>query len=98
MRLSPLYVLAFVSSGLAAPQFAIPSAGQSITALSFQISWADDGAAPLLTALKSYTIQLYAGTDAALVPLGAVASGTYAAGSTAQVTITPGLGGNVKNA
>ena len=99
MRLSVLpFLLALVQSALGAVQFSTPAAGQSIAALSFQVVWADDAVAPLLSTLQAWTLNLYAGPDATLKNLGQLAAGTYAANpSGITVTIPAGIGANVKN-
>ena len=99
MRLSvlPLF-LALAQSALGAIQFSSPAAGQSVATLSFQVTWADNGAAPLISTLQAWTLRLYAGPDATLKNLGQLAAGTYAANPAGiLVTIPATLGANVKN-
>ncbi|KAG9244647.1 hypothetical protein BJ878DRAFT_534426 [Calycina marina] len=65
-------------------------------ALTFQVTWKDDGTAPAFASLASFNIHLYAGPD--LLDLGSVASGTFATDPTdISVTIVPGLEDNVQN-
>jgi len=99
MRLSvlPLF-LALAQSALGAIQFSSPAAGQSVATLSFQVTWADNGVAPLISTLQSWTLTLYAGPDTALTSLVQLAAGTYVANPAGiLVTIPPGVGANVKN-
>ncbi|KAH8594954.1 hypothetical protein B0O99DRAFT_512995 [Bisporella sp. PMI_857] len=98
MRSTLLLVLSSVHAAFAAPKFTAPAAGASLTTLTFPVTWSDDGAAPSISDLTSYTLFLYAGPDASLKQLTQLSTGTFAAGSTVTVTIPPGLGGNVQNA
>lgn len=99
MRLSILpLILALAKSALGAIQFSSPAAGQSVATLSFQVTWADDGVAPLISTLQSWSLILFAGPDATLKNLGQLAAGTYAANPAGiLVTIPPGIGDDVKN-
>lgn len=81
--------------------FTSPAAGASITGTTISIAWQDSGTAPALTDLSSYQIFLCGGgntdnTYTQLVTL--VSQGDFTTGSTAQGTITLGLGAPIENA
>lgn len=60
MRLLP-FLLAFTTSVLAYPQISSPAAGSSIPAGTITVKWTDNGDAPSISQLQTYTMTLFAG-------------------------------------
>lgn len=60
MRLLP-FLLAFTTSVLAYPQISSPAAGSSIPAGTITVKWTDNGEAPSISQLQTYTMTLFAG-------------------------------------
>ncbi|CAG8962446.1 hypothetical protein HYFRA_00014176 [Hymenoscyphus fraxineus] len=98
MRLSTAALLALsLPFSLAIPIVTAPTTNAAGTA--FIVTITDSGAAPLLTSLAGYQLQLFAGNDAtrAVVWTDPV-PGTFPAGTTKTVTIPAAIGGNLPNA
>jgi hypothetical protein len=61
---SALVAATLAVSALAAPQITVPAAGTSIpvtAATQIEVTWKDDGKAPKISQLQSFTLQLIVG-------------------------------------
>lgn len=99
---SALVAATLAVSALAAPQITTPAAGASLpvtAATQITVEWKDDGEAPKISALQSFTLQLIVGgnTDADSLPVTAGTSTTFGSATSAKLAVTPGMADEVKN-
>jgi hypothetical protein len=85
MRVSNvLFLVASAPLALAVPTISSPAAGAPVPGGSLTIKWADDKVAPLMTALGTCTIQLFAGSNTVNQPILSVLGVIPAAAGTAS--------------
>jgi len=73
---SALVAATLVVSTLAAPQLTAPAAGASVPVTAgstIEVEWEDDGKAPKISNLKSFTLQLIVGGNTATDSVGCTA-------------------------
>lgn len=94
-----LALLASASCAWADVAFSVPAAGASVAGgTAFAVTWADSGTAPLISALSTYTLFLFSGSNAVPAQLYQLAAASFSAGNTVTVTVPVGTGGTGTNA
>lgn len=94
-----LVLLASAPVALCYPAFSVPAAGASLPGgTAFTVTWADQGTAPSVSDLTSYTLFLFSGSNASPQQLYQLAASTFAAGDTVSVTVPVATGGTGTNA
>lgn len=83
----------------AMPKISTPTAGQSIAGgTAITVTWADDGVAPLITALTSYQLFVYSGSGISPLQIAAGTAGQTFATTSSTITVPIGAGGSTTNA
>ncbi|RDL38175.1 uncharacterized protein BP5553_05608 [Venustampulla echinocandica] len=101
MRVSKALTLLVASAplALADPKITSPAAGATVAAgTTITVTWADSGEPPSVADLTTYTLQLFAGTNAVNAPVKSLPVAQFAAGNSITLTVEPTIGGSTKNA
>jgi hypothetical protein len=69
---SALVAATLAVSALAAPQLTVPATIPVTAATQIEVTWKDDGKAPTIAQLKSFTLQLFVGGNTAEDSVGRV--------------------------
>ncbi|KAL1590713.1 hypothetical protein WHR41_00884 [Cladosporium halotolerans] len=100
---STLIAAAFAAGAFAMPQITSPAAGSSNpisgTSGSVTVEWKDDGEAPKISELKSFTLQLIVGgnTDTDSLPITAGESTAFGSATSTKFTISSTMADEVQN-
>ncbi|RFU23929.1 hypothetical protein B7463_g12412, partial [Scytalidium lignicola] len=94
-----LLVLASLPLAIADVSFTLPAAGTSLPGgTAFTVNWQDSNNPPLISALTSYQLFLYSGSNDSPQQLYSLGQGTFTGGNSFTATVPVGVGGTGSDA
>ncbi|KAF4636312.1 hypothetical protein G7Y89_g1784 [Cudoniella acicularis] len=94
-----LSLLASAPFAIAIPTFSSPTSDFSVAGgTAFTVTWTDDGTAPSIADLTTYTLHLYAGTSTTNSVVWSAPDGSFASGSSITITIPATTSGSSPDA